>query len=95
MSACTLVFIAGQQRYLGPQVDFGFHRSGYPGMSADEPLRPADEQIAQRYRSAGVSEAFIAQALATPHAQMWEPSQSELFESHFATLRWSERPANW
>ena len=35
-SACTVVFMAGQQRYLGANGKLGFHRSSFPGWTADQ-----------------------------------------------------------
>jgi hypothetical protein len=94
-SACTLMFAAGEQRFLGPTARFGFHRSGYPTMPRFAPASAADRRHAQFLRSRGVSEDFIERDLATPYFTIWKPSQAEMFAAGFATHRWSERPVGW
>ncbi len=94
-SACTLIFVAGKQRFLGPNARFGFHRSGYPGMPLNTPPSLEDQRHAQTLRGAGVAEDFIRRELATPHQSIWKPSHAEMFAANFATLWWSERPTGW
>ncbi len=94
-SACTLMFAAGEMRFLGPNVKFGFHRSGYPTMQRFSPIGASDRQSAQFLRQRGVAEDFIEHKLNTPFFSIWRPSHGEMFAANFATHRWSERPANW
>ncbi len=94
-SACTDVFLAGKQRFLGPEARFGFHRSGYPGMPPDAPPSQSDMEHAVTLRSAGVAEDFIEHVSATPYHRIWRPTQAEMFAADYATLHWSERPAGW
>lgn len=94
-SACTLMFAAGEQRFLGPNVKFGFHRSGYPTMPRFSPIGESDRQSAQFLRQRGVAEDFIEHKLNTPFFRIWKPSHSEMFAANFATHRWSERPVGW
>ena len=92
-SACTLMFVAGIHRYLGPEARFRFHRAGYAGMPQTETLEELDQELARFYRAMGAGPEIAAGELATPNHSFWEPSQGELFASRYATLKWSERPA--
>jgi ATP-dependent protease ClpP protease subunit len=92
-SACTLMFVAGQNRYLGPEARFRFHRAGYEGMPGTEKLEELDQELARFYVAMGTGPQIAAGELATPNHSFWEPSQGELFAANYATLKWSERPA--
>ena len=92
-SACTLIFVAGRNRYIGPDALFGFHRAGYAGMGSTERLDEADQHMASFYQSMGATSEIGQGTLATPHHSLWKPLQSELFAANYATLRWSERPS--
>jgi hypothetical protein len=92
-SACTLVFVAGIHRYLGPEARFRFHRAGFAGMPRTEMLEALDQEIAHFYSAMGAGPEIAAGELGTPNHNFWEPSQSELFAARYATLKWSERPA--
>lgn len=91
-SACTLMFVAGRNRYLGPDAQFGFHRAGYAGMPSHETLEETDQKLAAFYKAMGAGPEIGLGELATPHHRLWKPTQSELFVANYATLRWSERP---
>ena len=94
-SACTDVFLAGKNRFLGPEARFGFHRTGYPSMPHDAPPSQLDKDHARTLRSAGVAEDFIEHVSATPYHRIWRPTQAEMFAADYATLHWSERPTGW
>jgi hypothetical protein len=91
-SACTLMFVAGTNRYLGAEARFRFHRSGYDGMPTSEMQEELDQELAQFYISMGAGPEIATGELATPFHSYWEPTQGELFVANYATLRWSERP---
>lgn len=93
ISACTLMFVAGRNRYLGPEVRFGFHRAGYTGMPATETLEELDQEMGRFYRSMGAGPQIVQGELATHHHKIWQPSHGELFSANYATLWWSQRPA--
>jgi hypothetical protein len=77
-SGCAEIFLAGRTRAMAPAARLGFHR----GESLPEPQPERDAALnaawAERMRQAGVSEAFIARVLATPHGEMWIVSHAEL-----------------
>lgn len=76
-SACTLVFLAGQQRQLMPGAQLGFHRasSGTYNRAFDE---IANQQLAETYRRMKLPEEFIQQTLRTPSHSMWYPKSEDL-----------------
>lgn len=83
-SACTLVFVAGAPRALGPEGRLGFHsyalRSGREGAVASLYMDPAAEQARDMalFRSSGVDDAFIARIVRTPASEMWYPDRDAL-----------------
>jgi hypothetical protein len=84
-SACTLAFLGGRRRWLGPTAVLGFHQPGpYPGETQAE----ADEGkavLAAEMQRAGVASGFIARVLATPFETVWTPSDDELLRSGVVT----------
>lgn len=77
-SACTIAFLAGRERTGEPNARIGFHSFRSIGSQGTVP-NPVNSSTAQAtYSKAGLSSAFIAKAVATPHDKMWYPSQDEL-----------------
>src|SRR5215510_7558151 len=81
LSACTLAFAGGRQRYLHKDAALGFHKGTFPG------VREGDFDTIQRtvFRSAGFDETFISTALSTPHNEMWRPSPQALVRAKVVT----------
>jgi ATP-dependent protease ClpP protease subunit len=80
-SACTLIFLAGEDRAGTPDAQIGFHRASFPGM--DPKLDAAmTEKMIKKYREAGLSEAFLERIRHTRADDMWYPARDELFEAH-------------
>lgn len=94
-SACTLLFLQGQQRYIGPYARFGFHRPGYCGMPDWLPWDSSENMYYSDLLRRGISDAFARQVLNTPFDEIWIPSRLELKREGFATHWWSERPAQY
>ena len=94
-SACTLLLAAGQERYLGPKAEIGFHRSHIPGLPFSTSWARADHQIADYYRSRDTSAEFVQRALDTPASSLWFPDHGEMFTAGYATKRWDERKAGY
>jgi hypothetical protein len=80
-SACTVAFLGGKVRHAFVGARFGFHRASGEG----ENLSVADLIVRGLYLHAGVAEAFVDRVLATPHAEMWFPSLTELREAGFVS----------
>ena len=81
-SACTIAFIAGARRTLGPRARLGFHR--YRMDAVLSAARPLDEQKKDEvfFLRQGVASAFVEQVFATPHEQMWHPGAERLMRAN-------------
>jgi hypothetical protein len=75
-SACTIAFLAGKQRAGEPRSRIGFH--SFKSIGADTSDSTSASTARQTYLRAGLSPAFIAKVVATPHDKMWYPSHDEL-----------------
>jgi hypothetical protein len=76
-SACTIIFLSGKARILDVDSTLGFHSPSVLGLS-DIEARFRSPEVTDVYEAAGLSEAFISQALRTPSAKMWYPSDDVL-----------------
>ncbi|MGZ8273081.1 MAG: hypothetical protein ACXWUM_04140 [Burkholderiaceae bacterium] len=76
-SACTVIFMAGRDRLLGPAGNIGFHRYRSPDPAQEE--AQANMAIDRRlFRTQGVPNWFLDQAFDTPNSGMWRPSLAEM-----------------
>lgn len=82
-SACTLIFVAGAQRNLGPDARLGFHSYALEFGSALPNLNLKKEQDKDRafFRSQGISEAFLNQMFDEPSTKLWYPSREEALQA--------------
>jgi hypothetical protein len=82
-SACTLVLLSGERRYLEPGARLGFHRYGLRSPLVGIFLDPEAEQARDRalFRGQPVSLAFLERVAATPHETMWFPTTAELLDA--------------
>jgi hypothetical protein len=73
-SACTVVFLAGKDRFLAPDARLGFHQAHAPGVA------PAyfDALLRATYQKAGVPDGFIDHVLRTPPQSIWFPDRPAL-----------------
>jgi hypothetical protein len=79
-SACTFVFLAGEDRAATTHARIGFHRAFFPGMSPE--LDDAmTESMLEAYRATGLSDAFLARVKATKAEDIWFPTNDELVEA--------------
>ena len=81
LSACTLAFAGGRERFLLKGATLGFHKGSFPGVSEGE----FDTQQHNVFRTAGFDTDFIARALSTPHNDMWKPSSDILLAARVIT----------
>jgi hypothetical protein len=81
MSACTLAFAGGRQRFLLDGGSLGFHKSAFAGES--EP--GADRLQRQVFRAAGFEPRFVDRAVSTPNADMWTPARDVLVAAKVVT----------
>ena len=77
VSACTIVFLGGTQRFVRQGAKLGFHSPSIPGLSQNE---MAGELAKHRSLliAAGVSPTFASHVTRTLPADMWFPSGEEL-----------------
>jgi hypothetical protein len=78
LSACTIAFIAGQERYLKTGARLGFHRESFAGAEGSDLMR-------KLLLDAGIERPFVDKVAAQPAAGMWYPSRGELEASHVVT----------
>jgi hypothetical protein len=91
VSACTIVFLGGKQRYLLSTAKLGFHQSYFRGMTAyDQRVAIAREEA--RLVHFGLSQAFAEHANAASPSGMWFPEQSELLREHVVTMIVTPQP---
>src|SRR6185437_11203397 len=94
-SACTLAFLAGKQRTLGPNGRIGFHRvRSIGGTELQQALDITRTQSI--YQSAGLPSDFIDKVMATPPDQIWYPTPTELRAANVITAgrEWDEARAD-
>ncbi|MEQ1659741.1 MAG: hypothetical protein ABL896_13305 [Hylemonella sp.] len=90
-SACTFILQAGADRYLGPEVKVGFHRSGTRYGPISSGWSHVDHYVASYYRKRGASEAFINKALTPSIKGLWVPAHEEMLEAGYANVLWRDR----
>jgi hypothetical protein len=78
LSACTIAFIAGRDRFLKTEGRLGFHRASFAGQ---------DNAVAMRdlLLAAGIERPFVDRVSAQAASGMWYPSRGELEASHVIT----------
>lgn len=77
-SACTVAFLGGVRRSIGPRGELGFHRLSFPGMDEAE-LADANRQLRDFMSFAGqVSAPFVRRVMETPSESIWIPTPQEL-----------------
>jgi hypothetical protein len=80
-SACTVMFLGGGRRSIGPRGELGFHRLSFPGMDEAE-LADANRQLRDFMAFAGqVSGPFVRKVMETPSESIWIPTPQELLEA--------------
>src|SRR5471030_1879675 len=78
VSACTIAFIAGQERYLKTGGKLGFHRESFAGAESSDLMR-------KLLLDAGIERPFVDRVAAQPATGMWYPSLGELQAAHVVT----------
>lgn len=85
-SACTHVYVSGEQRLLGPGSRLGFHSYRLDTPHAAIFMDPVAEQRSDLafFRSRKVDPGFLERVLNTPHDAIWFPSHDELLDAGIA-----------
>jgi hypothetical protein len=81
LSACTLAFIGGRERYLAPGARLGFH-SEFSDTISDTQVAAFEQQDMATMISLGIASDFVDKAFAAPKDKIWVPSVDELEEAH-------------
>ncbi len=84
LSACTLAFLGGRERYLAPGARLGFH-SEYSSKISEAQIQDSQRQDEATMISLGIPGDFVDKAFATPKDRIWIPSVGELEEAHVIT----------
>lgn len=85
-SACTIAYMGGDQRYLGPNGRLVFHRYSFPGLTADQDAA-ANRRGEQDLIRFGVSPDFAARAFRVASSDFWQPDQDILLAAHVVTQK--------
>src|SRR6267154_2933815 len=91
LSACTIVFLGGKERFMLPTARLGFHQPAFRGMSASDrraAIATEQQRLQQRF---GLSAAFAARANSAPPGDMWYPDKDELMRERVVTRLVSPR----
>lgn len=84
-SACTTMFLAGEERVIGPKASLGFHRSYSIAGDFGSGWSETDYREAAWMRARGVKDDFIKRALDTPGYSIWEPPAAVLIDAGVVT----------
>ncbi|MFQ5438629.1 MAG: hypothetical protein ACE5DK_07355 [Paracoccaceae bacterium] len=81
-SACTIAFMAGTSRTLGPEGHLGFHRYQFDSDWRVQTLDVGEQEALDRafFASRGVSGAFLDRVNVTAPSAIWVPTTAELLE---------------
>jgi hypothetical protein len=84
-SACTVVYLAGRERWVGPRGRLGFHSGRV--MATANPLATtiANMNFRREYGQYGLPAAFLDHVFNTPSSTMWFPTYAELTAAHVTT----------
>ena len=82
-SACTLAFIAGVTRTLGPEAKLGFHQYGLDADYQVPFLDIEDEQETDRafFEAQGIDKAFLDKIFEASQSDLWIPRKEELLDA--------------
>jgi hypothetical protein len=84
LSACTIVFLGGKERYLLSSARLGFHQPAFRGMTTSARRGTIAEEVLRLQRF-GLSKAFAERANAATPSGMWYPDKDELLREHVVT----------
>lgn len=85
LSACTIAFTGGRNRYIEPDGQLGFHSSSVPDRIEFDNNRDRDRNLIEDAISAGIDASFAVKAFNTPSVDMWFPSIAELIQAGVVT----------
>ena len=89
LSACTIAYAAGKNRWIAITGQLGFHSSSFEGVSdndANQALNPIFNKI---HKEKKIPIGFLKKANQTPPQSMWYPTRDELYNSNYITSHFS------
>ena len=92
VSACTVIFLGGKQRFLNAGARLGFHQPYFRGMTENE-KRASIAREQARLEKFGLSHAFAERANTSSPSGMWYPEQGELLREQVVTKIVTPQPA--
>ena len=86
-SACTLIFMAGENRSTGEHAKLGFHQYEFIKVHPLREMSALDEQNVDLayFKGRGISENFLKQIYETPHDEVWRPDRRTLLAAGVIT----------
>lgn len=87
-SACTIAFIAGNERSLAENALLGFHQYNLDSKSPMPWISPSEEQAKdlRYFQEKNIPDWFMEQAYSTPHSTIWTPARSTLLSAGVITV---------
>ncbi len=85
LSACTVAFFGGVNRYIDQNGQMGFHGSRTPQRIEFENNPDRDQYLVREIVSLGIDTNFAERAYMSPNEDMWFPSIAELTRAGFVT----------
>lgn len=80
-SACTIIFLAGHERWITDTAKLGFHS----GRFASSDSQAVNRRFRDAFAAANIPASFVEKALSTPSTSIWLPTQEELLSNGIAT----------
>jgi hypothetical protein len=93
LSACTIVFLGGKERFMLPTARLGFHQPAFRGMTAADrraAIATEEQRLQERF---GLSREFAARANSAAPSAMWYPDKDELVSERVVTRLILPRPS--
>jgi len=78
LSACTIAFASGRERWLKTGAQLGYHVGAFAGRESAAGMR----EVLLR---AGLPPSFVTRAISYSHQQMWYPTEAELLAANVIT----------
>ena len=87
VSACTIIFAAGRNRWLGIKGRLGFHSASFVGMSNNEVNKGLQEIYSTINKDKGILLNIFYKGNKVDPKKMWYPTRDELLTSKFITSK--------
>lgn len=86
-SACTVAFMAGNERTLGKSGKIGFHQYAFQKRHPLQSKETEDEQATDQefFQRRGVTKGFLQKVYQSDHQNIWQPGRAELLAAGVIT----------